>query len=87
MANFSKYQQSIINNYYKNREAISLQKLQESVTELYLAEGKKRQKQWERMAGHLEKLGMKEDRIKYLVDKDDPALIAQVVTELMNKAG
>ena len=87
MANFSKYQQSIINNYYKNKEAISLQKLQESVTELYLSEGKKRQKQWERMAGHLEKLGMKEDRIKYLVDKDDPALIAQVVTELMNKAG
>lgn len=85
MANYSKYQQSIINNYYKNREAISLQKLQESVTELYLAEGKKRQKQWERMAVHLEKLGMKEDRIQYLVEKDDPALIAKVVTELMAK--
>ncbi len=87
MANYSKYQQSIINNYYKNKDAISLQKLQEAVTELYLSEGKKRQKLWERMAGHLEKLGLKKDRIDYLIGKDDPALIAKVVTELMNKAG
>ena len=87
MANYSKYQQSIINNYYKNKEAISLQKLQEAVTELYLSEGKKRQKQWERMAGHLQKLGLKADRIQYLVDKDDPELIAKIVTELLNKEG
>ena len=85
MANYSKYQQSIISNYYKNKEAISLQKLQESVTELYLATGKKRQKQWERMAVHLEKLGLKEDRIRYLVEKDDPELIAKIITELLGK--
>ncbi len=46
MAERSKYQQKIIKNYYDNREAISLQRLGELVTELYLAEGKARQKQW-----------------------------------------
>ena len=38
----SKYQEKVIKDFYKNREAISLQKLAELVTELYLAEGKAR---------------------------------------------
>ena len=40
---YSKHQQKIIKNYYDNRDAISLQRAQELVTELYLSEGKKRQ--------------------------------------------
>jgi len=44
MENFSKYQQSIIKNYYKNRDDVSLQRAQELLTELYLAEGKKTRK-------------------------------------------
>ena len=85
MAKFSRHQQGIISNYYKNREAISLQRLQELVTELYLADGKKRARQWERIASHLEKLGLKEDRIAYLVGQDDPELVAKVINELMAK--
>ena len=46
VADYSKHQQKIIKNYYDNREAISLQRLSELVTELYLAEGKARQKHW-----------------------------------------
>ena len=56
MAERSKYQQKIIKNYYDNRDAISLQRLSELVTELYLAEGKKRLKQWEYIVAALEKL-------------------------------
>ena len=41
--NFTKHQQKIIKNYYDNRDAISLQRLSELVTELYLAEGKARE--------------------------------------------
>ncbi len=85
MARRSTYQQNIIKNYYKNRDAISLQRLQEMVTDLYLAEGKKRAQQWKRLVGHLEKLGLKPDRIRHLVEKDDPALIAKLVEELMAK--
>ena len=85
MAQHSKYQQKIIKNYYENREAISLQRLAELVTELYLAEGKKRKRQWDLIIGHLEKLEIKPERIEYLIEKDDPALIAKLVEELMAK--
>lgn len=83
MPNHSKYQQKMIKNYYNNREAISLQRLQELVTELFLAEGKKRETQWKRIEGHLDKLGLKPERIAYLREKDDPAMIAKVVEEFM----
>ena len=59
MANYSKHQQRIIKNYYENRDAIALQRVQELVTELYLTEGKKREKHWKTVANHLEKLGVK----------------------------
>ena len=40
MTNYSKFQQNIIKNYYENRDAIALQRVQELVTELYLSEGR-----------------------------------------------
>ncbi len=81
----SKYQQNIIKRYYDNREAVSLQRLQELVTELYLAEGKARERQWKYIVGALEKLGLKQDRIDHLREQDDPALLAKLVEELMAK--
>ena len=81
----SKYQQRVIKNYYDNRESISLQRLQELVTELYLSEGKKRVRCWESISGHLEKLGVKQHTIDHLVGQDDPKLVAGMVNELMGK--
>ena len=57
MSNYSRYQQNIIKKYYENRDGIALQRVQELVTELYLSEGKKREKHWQTLANHLEKLG------------------------------
>jgi len=85
MAERSKYQQRVIKNYYQNREAISLQRLGELVTELYLAEGKQREKQWEYIVAALEKLKVKPERIEHLRQQDDPALLARLVEELMGK--
>ena len=85
MAKHSKHQQGIIQNYYKNREAISLQKLGELVTDLYLAEGKKREKLWKTIIGALEKLKIKPQRIEHLVEQDNPVLLAQLVEELLAK--
>ncbi len=79
----SKYQQKIIKNYYDNREAISLQRLSELVTDLYLAEGKARETKWKQAIGALEKLGLKPDQIADLHKKDNPALLAKVVEEMM----
>jgi hypothetical protein len=81
----SKYQQRIIKNYYQNRGAISLQRLSELVTELYLAEGKGRERQWGYIIGALQKLGIPDERIEHLRKKDDPKLLAKLVEELMAK--
>ena len=86
MAERSKHQQRIIKNYYDNREAISLQRLSELVTDLYLAEGKERMKQWKYIATALEKLKIPPSRIAHLREKDDPQLLAKLVEELMAKS-
>ena len=86
MPDYSKYQQKVIKNYYDNREAISLQRLSELVTDLYLAEGKKRAKQWEYIVAALEKLKVPRSRIEHLVKQDNPALVAKLVEELLAKS-
>ncbi|MEX2316210.1 MAG: hypothetical protein WD669_03595 [Pirellulales bacterium] len=82
---YTKHQQKIIKNYYENRDAISLQRLSELVTELFLAEGKNRERQWKYIVGVLEKIGLPPDRIEHLRKKDDPRLLAKLVEELMSK--
>lgn len=82
MAERSKYQQNIIRNYYDNRENISLQRAQEIVTELYLSEGKKREKYWKSLEGHLLKLDVKQQTIDHLIAQDDPMLVAKLVEKL-----
>ncbi len=85
MAEHSKYQKKIIKNYYNNQEAISLQRLSELVTELYLAEGKARAKQWQYIVGALEKLKVPQSRIDHLVQQDNPSLVAKLLEELLAK--
>ena len=83
---YTKHQQKIIKNYYDNRDAVGLQRLSELVTELYLAEGKARERQWKYIVGALEKLQIPPDRIAYLQQRDDPAMLARLVEELMAKS-
>jgi len=82
---YTPYQQKIIRRYYHNQDAIQRQRLAELVTELYLSEGTKRQKTWQSAAAAMKKLGVPQSRIDHLVQKDDPALVAQVVKELEGK--
>ena len=84
---YSKHQQKIIKNYYENREAILLQRLGELVTELYLAEGKARAKQWKYIVTALEKLKVPPSRIEHLQKQDNPALLAKLVEEMLAKQG
>ncbi|MGI9519358.1 MAG: hypothetical protein ACR2NP_20065 [Pirellulaceae bacterium] len=85
MADRSKFQQKVIKNYYENRDAIALQRAQELVTELYLSEGKGRQRHWKSLRGHLEKLGVAPTTIAHLEEKDDPELVANLITKLSEK--
>ena len=79
----SRYQEKIIKNYYKNRDAIGLQKAQEAVTELYLSEGKKRVTVWKRLVSHLEKIGLPADQIEHLRESDDPEMVAEVLKKVV----
>ena len=73
------HQEKIIRNYYRNRDAIGLQKAQEAVGELYLSEGKKRETVWKRLCSHLEKVGMKPAMIEQLRADDNPAKVAKAL--------
>lgn len=81
MAKRSRYQEKIIKNYYQNRDKIAVQRLQELVTELYLSDGKKRERHWKSVAKHLESLEMKQSQIDHIVAQDDPELVANIVAK------
>lgn len=82
MAKRSRYQEGIIRNYYQNRDKIAVQRLQELVTELYLSEGKKRDRNWESIAKNLALAGVKQEEIDHLVAQDNPELVAKLVAKL-----
>ncbi len=82
MSEYTPYQQKIIKRYYDNQDTIQLQRLAEMVSELYLAEGKKKQRAWQAVADAMQKLGVPQARIDHLLKQNNPALIAEVVKEL-----
>ena len=85
MAERSKHQAKIIRNYYQNRDSIAVQRLQELVTDLYLSEGKKREKHWKNVATHLAALGIKQPRIEHLIRQDKPELIADLLKDFIRE--
>jgi hypothetical protein len=84
LEDYTRHQQGIIKRYYRNLDKIQVQRLSEMVTELYLAEGKKRDKLWQSAAAAMRKLEVPQVRIDHLSAKEDPALLAALVKELMS---
>jgi hypothetical protein len=80
--NYSPHQQKIIRRYYDNLGDVKHQRLAELVGELYLAEGKKKEKLWKDVEGTMTKLGLPAARVEHLVGQRNPALIAELVKEL-----
>jgi hypothetical protein len=85
MAQLTKHQQSIVKRYYDNLDTVLLQRVGEQVTDLYLAEGKKRAKLWEGIAVSLAKLGVPKSRIDRVRDSDDARQLATLLQELLAK--
>ncbi len=85
MAKRTAHQEKIIRNYYKNQDDIMLQKLGELVTDLYLAEGRAKQRLWDRVAAALKNLRIPEAQIQHLVQSDNPTLVANLLKELLAK--
>jgi hypothetical protein len=82
VADHTPYQRKIIDRYYKNLDAIQFQRLSELATDLYLAEGKKRDRLWTRVEESLRKLEFPEKRIELLLQKRDPAQLVGILKEL-----
>ncbi len=86
MADHSPYQKKIINRYYKNFDAIAFQRLSELATDLYLADGKQKERLWKRVEDALRKIEFPDSRIAHLLEKRDPQLLVAILKELDQKA-
>ena len=77
---YSKYQKKVIGDFYRNRDAIETQRLQEIVTEIYLATTPAKQKRlWERAAAILERTpDVKPPAAARIVEKRDVEALAKV---------
>jgi hypothetical protein len=82
MADYSNYQKKVIRSFYDNRESGDEQRLAELVTNLYLSEGKKREKLWTQARETMLRLKVPQKRVDHLLTAKDPALIAEVVKEI-----
>ena len=82
MAELSRYQRQVVKNYYDNLDTALVQRLGEQVTDLYLAEGKKRTKLWTSIEKSLEKLEVPKSRIDRVVASDDAQQLATLLQEL-----
>ena len=82
MAEYSDYQKKVIRRFYENRESGDEQRLAELVTNLFLSEGKKREKLWTQARDTMLRLKVPQQRVEHLLTARDPALIAEVVKEL-----
>jgi hypothetical protein len=82
MTEFSKYQQKVIKRFYDNRDQVDEQRLAELVTNLYLAEGKKRANFWKTAKEIMLRLNVPAKRVEHVLSTDDPAILAEVVKEL-----
>lgn len=82
---YSSYQKKVISRYYENREQIDEQRLGELVTSLYLAKpGKQLEKLWTSAEETMTRLGIPEGRVKHVMEKRDPAVLAEVVKDLQD---
>lgn len=79
---YSRYQQKIISNYYQNLDKVALQRLQEMVTELYLAQtDKKRAKLWEQVEKAMEKVEVKPVIKEHILKSRDVQVLAKNLNE------
>lgn len=82
---YSAYQQKLIKNFYRNRGAIDLQRLQELVTEIFLLDaqgqgsGKKAERHWQRVSEILARTdGMDAELAEEVVRRRDVEALAEI---------
>ncbi|MBN2377387.1 MAG: hypothetical protein JXD22_13370 [Sedimentisphaerales bacterium] len=81
---YSKHQQKVIKRYYDNLDSIKLQKLQELVTDLYLAKDTpKEEKLWDRAEKAMLQLKIKPKIIEHIMVKRSVEVLAENLKDWM----
>jgi len=85
---YSKYQQDVIQSYYENLDTIKLGRLQELVTELYLAKNsKKEDRLWEQAEKAMRQLKIKPKVIEHIMQKRRVEVLAENLQDWLKQAG
>ena len=80
----SRHQQSIVKRYYKNLDTIVATRLQEAVTDLYLADSdKKRATLWKKVKTQLDKTPADPGMVQQIVEDGDTERLARLVNDLV----
>lgn len=78
----SRHQQKIVKRYYHHIDTITLTRLGEIVSDLYLAEGKAADRLWARADTALKKTDMPAAKRESLITSRDVKALAEVVNKL-----
>jgi hypothetical protein len=85
MGDFTPHQKKIINRYYDNRDQIMLARLQEIVTELYLAETQAKQDRlWKRAEAAMKSLKVPTTQISRLLAQKKPEALAHQLRQWLD---
>jgi hypothetical protein len=83
---YTSYQKKAISNYYQNLDQIALQRLQELVTELYLADtDKKRQRLWDQVQKAIEHLKIQPVIAEHILKTKDVQVLARNLQDWLKK--
>ncbi|MHC4462662.1 MAG: hypothetical protein ACYS6W_13025 [Planctomycetota bacterium] len=82
---YSNYQRDVISRYYDNIDAITLTRLQELVSQLYLADSKAKQARlWERAQKAMVTLKIKPAIIEHIMNKKDVTVLAKNIEDWLD---
>jgi hypothetical protein len=83
---YTSYQKKAISNYYRNLDQIALQRLQELVTELYLADtDKKRDRLWEQVEKAMKKLEVQPVIAEHILKIREVQILAKNLQDWLKK--
>ena len=87
MPDYTRYQKKIIERYYDHRDEILLARLQEIVTDLYLADTEGKQKQlWTRAKKAMSGLKLPPDLIDHILSQRKVEILARNVRDWLDAA-
>ena len=83
MPDYTPYQRGIIRRYYEHRDDLTVQKLGELVSQLYVAESEKeRDRLWKRVQAALTHAELPKAEVQRILERRDVAALAKALEKL-----